>query len=114
MRRTVRFLNYLTMRLKHGYRCTPAWLKTNETHSFGNRNLSGPGHHEVFFSAREPFEFQSADQLQRSWDAGAGNAFEMPEAYPAMDKATRRLLADFFEPYNQQLYHLIDENYGWY
>ena len=65
------------------------------------------------FLGLEPYDFQSADQLQRSWDAGAGSAIEMPQAYPAMDNATRRLLADFFEPYNQQLYRLIDENYGW-
>ena len=65
------------------------------------------------FLGIEPFDFQSADQLQRSWDAGAGNAIKMPQAYPAMDDATRRLLADFFEPYNQQLYRLIDEDYGW-
>ena len=66
------------------------------------------------FLGLEPFDFQSADQLQRSWDAGAGNASEMPQFYPAMDDATREMLADFFEPYNQQLYHLIDENYGWH
>jgi len=65
------------------------------------------------FLGLEPYDFQSAGQLQRSWDAGAGSANEMPQAYPAVDDATRRLLADFFEPYNQQLYRLIDENYGW-
>ncbi len=65
------------------------------------------------FLGIEPFDFQSTDQLQRSWDAGAGNAIEMPQAYPAMDHATRRLLVDFFTPYNQQLYQLIDEDYGW-
>jgi hypothetical protein len=51
--------------------------------------------------------------LHRSWDAGTANALEMPQAYPAMDDATRKLLSDFFEPYNQQLYRLIDEDYGW-
>ena len=65
------------------------------------------------FLGLEPFEFQAADQLQRSWDAGAGNALKMPRAYPAMDIVTRRILLDFFEPYNQQLYHLIDQNFGW-
>ena len=65
------------------------------------------------FLGLEPFEFQSAAQLQRSWDAGADNAFEMPQAYPAMGEATRRLLAEFFETYNQRLYRLIDEDYGW-
>ncbi|MFV1998188.1 MAG: sulfotransferase domain-containing protein [Acidiferrobacterales bacterium] len=65
------------------------------------------------FLQLEPFDFQSAGQLQRSWDAGAGNALKMPQAYPAMDIATRRILADFFEPHNLQLYRLIDKNYGW-
>ena len=65
------------------------------------------------FLGLEPFEFQAADQLQRSWDAGASYVFERPQDYPAMHVATRRLLTDFFEPYNQQLYRLIDENFGW-
>jgi hypothetical protein len=65
------------------------------------------------FLRLEPYDFQSADQLQRRWDAGTGNANQMPQAYPAMDKSTRRLLVDFFAPYNQQLYQLIDEDYGW-
>jgi len=65
------------------------------------------------FLGLEQFEFQAAEQLQRSWDAGASNAFEMPQDYPALDNATRRVLTDFFEPYNQALYRLIDEDYGW-
>jgi hypothetical protein len=65
------------------------------------------------FLELEPFEFESAEQLQRSWDAGVGNASEIPQDYSAMDDATRKLLADFFEPYNQQLYRLIDKDFGW-
>ncbi len=65
------------------------------------------------FLGLEPFDFRNADQLQRSWDAGAKNARKMPQDYPAMDDATRNILTDFFEPYNQQLYRLIDEDYGW-
>ena len=65
------------------------------------------------FLGLEPFEFQSADQLQRSWGGGASNLFENPQDYAAMDDVSRRLLADFFEPYNQQLYRLIDEDFGW-
>jgi hypothetical protein len=61
----------------------------------------------------ENFAFQSAEPLQRSWDAGAGNAVKEPQAYPAMDDTTRKRLADFFEPYNQQLYRLVDRDYGW-
>ena len=40
-------------------------------------------------------------------------SLERPEGYPAMDDATRKTLTDFFEPYNQQLYRLIDEDFGW-
>ncbi len=65
------------------------------------------------FLGLEPYDFRSAAKLQRSWDAGAANASETPQAYVAMDDATRRMLADFFEPYNQQLYRLIDKDYGW-
>lgn len=59
------------------------------------------------------FEFNQAKQLQRSWDAGAGNADDLPQNYPAMKNETRRLLIDFFKPYNQQLYRLIGEDFGW-
>jgi len=65
------------------------------------------------FMGLEPFDFGKSDQLKRSWDAGAKNARKMPQDYPAMDETTRKILADFFEPYNQQLYRLIDEDYGW-
>jgi len=65
------------------------------------------------FLGLEPFDFHKADQLQRSWDAGAINARKMPQDYPAMDDATRKILTDFFEPYNLQLYRLLDEDYGW-
>jgi len=65
------------------------------------------------FLGLEPFEFQAADQLQHSWDAGASNASQMSQEYVAMDDATRKILTDFFEPHNQQLYRLIDEDFGW-
>ncbi len=65
------------------------------------------------FLGLEPFEFQLADQLQRSWGGGVSDFFEKPQDYSAMDDATRRILTDFFEPYNQQLYRLINEDFGW-
>ncbi len=65
------------------------------------------------FLGLEPFDFRGAEQLQRSWDAGASNVYEEPQEYNAMDDATRKLLTDFFEPYNQQLYRLIEEDYDW-
>ena len=65
------------------------------------------------FLGLEAFEFQAAAQLQRSWDAGVSNVFERPQGHAAMDDTTRGLLTDFFEPYNQQLYDLIDDDFGW-
>ena len=65
------------------------------------------------FLGLESFEFQAADQLQRSWDAGVRNASRMPVDYPALDDATRKILTEFFGPYNQQLYRLIDEDFDW-
>ncbi len=65
------------------------------------------------FLGLEPFDFHGAGQLQRRWDLGADNVFEMPKEYAAMDDATRRLLTDFFEPYNQRLYSLIEEDFDW-
>jgi hypothetical protein len=65
------------------------------------------------FLGLEPFDFRAAGQMQRSWDAGADNASKRPQAYPAMDDATRKMLTDFFRPYNQQLYRLLDEDFGW-
>ncbi len=67
----------------------------------------------VEFLGLKPFDFEEANQLERRWDAGAGNALKMPQNYPTMDDETRDLLADFFEPYNRQLYRLIDADFGW-
>jgi hypothetical protein len=65
------------------------------------------------FLGLESFKFRDADQLQRSWDAGAGSDNGIPRDYSEMDDKARSLLTDFFEPYNQQLYGLIGENFGW-
>lgn len=39
-------------------------------------------------------------------------AYHMAE-YPAMDAATRRRLAEYFAPYNRQLYELVGRDLGW-
>jgi len=65
------------------------------------------------FIGLETFDFRAASQLHRSWDAGTSNAGEVPQDYPQIDNTTRRMLVDFFEPYNQQLYCLIGEDFGW-
>ena len=67
----------------------------------------------VEFLGLETFEFQSAEQLQRRWDAGASNAPESTRDYAEIDDATRILLTDYFEPYNRQLYDLIDDDFDW-
>jgi hypothetical protein len=76
-------------------------------------NEAGTMNEAAEFLGLEPFEFQAAHQLQRSYDAGAGNTSQIPREYAALDDATRRTLTDFFEPYNQRLYRLIDEDFGW-
>jgi sulfotransferase family protein len=65
------------------------------------------------FLGLEPYEFHKARQLRRRWDAGATNAHQLPKDYPDMKNTTRRLLTEFFAPYNDQLYALIDEDFGW-
>ena len=65
------------------------------------------------FLGIEPFEFHNAKQLQRRWDAGARNKPREPQDYAALDNDTRSLLVEFFAPYNEQLYRLIDTDYGW-
>ena len=67
----------------------------------------------VGFLGLEPFAFQAADQLHRVWATGSGKIFDKPHNYPPIDDATRRILTDFFEPYNQQLYRLINKDFGW-
>jgi hypothetical protein len=67
----------------------------------------------VEFLGLEPFAGEAVAQLQHSWDAGDKDPIEKPQDYSAMDDATRRQLTDFFEPYNQQLYQLINEDFGW-
>ena len=33
--------------------------------------------------------------------------------YKEMREATRKILVDFFKPYNERLYKLLDQNFGW-
>ena len=65
------------------------------------------------FLGLAPFDFDKAKPLRRRWDAGAGNGRQLPRDYPAMSHAARDLLTDFFAPYNERLYRLTGENYGW-
>ena len=65
------------------------------------------------FLGLESFAFHEAEQLDRSWDAGVSDVSRLPQSYDAMDTGIRETLTQFFDPYNQQLYRLIDENFGW-
>ena len=72
-------------------------------------HFAGPGQDEIELTG-------VVGQWQRGVVAsvmGASNDLEKPQDYPAMHDATRRLLEEFFEPYNQKLYRLIDEDFGW-
>ena len=65
------------------------------------------------FLGLEFFEFDSAEELQRRWDAGKSNAVQDTQPCTDMSDNLRGLLIDFFEPFNQQLYRLIDDDFGW-
>jgi hypothetical protein len=58
-------------------------------------------------------DFASSAELKRAYAGSAAGDWAPPEKYPPMKKTTRRLLRDFFAPYNQKLYTLINEDYGW-
>jgi hypothetical protein len=65
------------------------------------------------FLGLDPFEFETTGQIRHNWKAGASKDFEVSQPYAAMDDSMRKTLTGFFEPYNQQLYQLIDEDLGW-
>jgi len=63
----------------------------------------GLGHHD----------FASDDVMQRHYAGSASGDWAPPEKYPPMEKSTRKLLAEFFAPYNKKLFELIGERYRW-
>lgn len=65
------------------------------------------------FLGLESFEFQTAAQLGRSWDASVSDTSRRPQPYDAMDTDQRKTLTRFFDPYNKKLYGLIGEDFGW-
>jgi hypothetical protein len=46
------------------------------------------------------------------WESGQFRKYHA-QAYPKIDPKTRALLADYFAPYNQQLYELLGVDFGW-
>lgn len=76
-------------------------------------DVPGTMNEVVKFLGLEPFEGEAAEQLERSWDAGDRDPIGKTQDYAAMEDTTRKMLSDFFEPYNRQLYGLLDEEFGW-
>jgi hypothetical protein len=68
-------------------------------------------HDVVSFLNLQPYEFTTQD-IQHSWGGGASN-HEKPGDYAAMNPDTRQLLKAYFEPFNEQLFDLIGEQYDW-
>jgi hypothetical protein len=66
----------------------------------------------AFMGLRE-HNFAAEPALQRAYAGSAAGDWAPPEKYPPMKQSTRALLRDFFAPYNQQLYALIGDDYGW-
>jgi hypothetical protein len=57
-------------------------------------------------------DFSSEAALEKAWGGGASNRYA-PQSYEPIRNETRALLKEFFEPYNQRLYSLIDRDMGW-
>ncbi|MEH6517191.1 MAG: sulfotransferase domain-containing protein [Halioglobus sp.] len=60
----------------------------------------------------QTFEFDTGE-LDRTWGGGASDDFEKSGDYVPMSSETRSLLSDFFKPFNESLYSLIDERFDW-
>lgn len=65
------------------------------------------------FLGLQPHDFSKDAELQRHYAGSAGGDWAPPVKYPPMNKSTRKLLANFFAPYNEQLFDLVGERYRW-
>jgi len=59
------------------------------------------------------FDFMSEAALHVSWGGGASNQYTQPHSYKPMQPATRKMLQQFFKPYNERLYSLIGRDMCW-
>jgi len=66
----------------------------------------------VQFLNLQPFNFDSVE-FKKTWGGGASNDFENPGDYVPMKDETRKLLNDYFSPFNDQLFSLVREQYNW-
>ena len=68
---------------------------------------------EDFYRSPERVVRQTLTYLGlRSWSPADFKAYHLT-VYPDMDPATRKHLAEYFAPYNKQLYTLVGRNLGW-
>lgn len=58
-------------------------------------------------------DFSSDDELRRHYAGSAAGDWAAPEKYPPLPGKTRKILRAFFAPYNQKLYDLVGQDYGW-
>lgn len=65
------------------------------------------------FLGLQPHDFGQDDELRREYAGSAAGDWAPPEKYPPMSVKTRKVLRSFFAPYNQRLYDLIGQDYGW-
>ena len=64
------------------------------------------------FLGLQPHEFSKTELKRRYAGSGSGD-WSPAEKYRPMTKDTREFLRDFFAPYNEKLYSLLGEDYGW-
>lgn len=65
------------------------------------------------FLGLQPHDFSTSEELKRHYAGSASGDWAPPEKYPPMAKSTRKLLANFFAPYNKKLYQLLGVDYHW-
>jgi Sulfotransferase domain len=65
------------------------------------------------FLGLQAHNFSADNELLRHYGGSASGDWAPPEKYPPMSKATRKLLSNFFIPYNEKLFRLIGEKYRW-
>jgi hypothetical protein len=66
----------------------------------------------VSFLGLKSYNF-SKKELKRHYAGSGSGDWVAPIKYPPLARETRKLLRDFFAPYNDKLYALLGEDYGW-
>ncbi len=77
--------------------------------------FSAPARHMdkvASFLGLQPHDF-SNKELKRHYAGSGSGDWTPPKKYRPMRKETRKFLRDFFAPYNDKLYALLGEDYGW-